>query len=485
MAAPVDPATTQTDTAPTSAATQVEPAPLPDQIDVETAYDRHLVWFTMLNDQLDHSPDNAKSYAQTVELLRKSMDAEPGADFEMQDGEQEHGDYIVRMATLDLMRYLPYAELGYRFKQSAILRFFLHYSWYKPSIDDADIVRSRLTRNQATNIDHVAAYERKHWKVEFAPAPSSQDPKAGLLSLWTDASGAYNVTQTIAMTGQDIRTALEKGADKDARNKDGCTTLMIASLNGNIGVVNALLSAGADTEVRDNNGLTALIYAAHAGQSQAVSALIEAGANKETTHNKGGTALMEASALGNVDVVKTLLKAGANIDAKQPSTGITALILAADVGKTEVVKILIDAGANKEAKSAGIGTALIGAIAMGRIGCVKLLVAAGADIETKNEQGSTPLMVAAALNRLDVVQILIAAGAKVNAFGKNRITALTCAAMLCRPQVTIALLKAGANKTLKDRDGHDALYYAMHAVDVSQKDQRATIAALKSVVTKK
>ena len=56
-----------------------------------------------------------------------------------------------------------------------------------------------------------------------------------------------------------VQALLAKGADVNAKDNDGATALMLASQNGHLDVVQALLAKGADVNAKANDGVTALI----------------------------------------------------------------------------------------------------------------------------------------------------------------------------------------------------------------------------------
>lgn len=58
-----------------------------------------------------------------------------------------------------------------------------------------------------------------------------------------------------------IKTLLEAGAKVESKNKEGQTALMMASSNGLINNVRALVLAGSDFSQRDDEGRDALAYA--------------------------------------------------------------------------------------------------------------------------------------------------------------------------------------------------------------------------------
>ena len=71
-------------------------------------------------------------------------------------------------------------------------------------------------------------------------------------------------------------------------NNVGKTALMLASGNGHIDIVNALIESGAD-DLTDNEGTTALMYAAEYGTTEIYQAFINARADAGMTDNSGVT----------------------------------------------------------------------------------------------------------------------------------------------------------------------------------------------------
>jgi len=115
---------------------------------------------------------------------------------------------------------------------------------------------------------------------------------------------------------------LQAGADVNAHDQKGVTSLMIASFSGNVEGVEALLKRGAMVNERDIDGKTALHYAAENRQgADVIAALVKAGAdlNRQSAptarYLPGATPLIIAAAMGNVQAAKLLLDAGADQNA--------------------------------------------------------------------------------------------------------------------------------------------------------------------------
>jgi ankyrin repeat protein len=128
------------------------------------------------------------------------------------------------------------------------------------------------------------------------------------------ATSAFNVART--GTPQDVQTAINKGADVNARQNGGMTPLMLAAgFNEDPEVATTLLEAGANVDAQNKNGETALMWAAQYNTNpEMIATLLKAGAKIETqTKALGQTALMWAASYNtNPEVVTILLKAGAD-----------------------------------------------------------------------------------------------------------------------------------------------------------------------------
>ena len=158
-----------------------------------------------------------------------------------------------------------------------------------------------------------------------------------------------------AGTAEDVRQALHSGANVDAKDAEGMTSLMhAAKSNVDLEVVNVLLLAAAekgpwyklgkkvDVNAGNKEGMTALMFAVEKSSPDVVQVLLDAEADVNDRDKQGKTVLMFAVEREcNPEVVETLLKAGANIDAMDKG-GMTALMWA-ETEKScseEVMKLL-------------------------------------------------------------------------------------------------------------------------------------------------
>ncbi|MGO8693737.1 MAG: ankyrin repeat domain-containing protein [Rectinemataceae bacterium] len=149
---------------------------------------------------------------------------------------------------------------------------------------------------------------------------------AALASAYAQQADLFELVKTGSL--QDVKAAVDKGADVNARDPaNGWTPLMYAArYNQNPEVLNVLLKAGAKVDARADDGSTPLMCAALINANpEVISALLKAGADVNArSKGQGWTALICAASFNdNPEVIATLLRAGANEKVKD-STGRTA-----------------------------------------------------------------------------------------------------------------------------------------------------------------
>lgn len=174
-------------------------------------------------------------------------------------------------------------------------------------------------------------------EVATAPEPEPTGVSADLLK--AAAAGDLNRIQEL----------LTKGADIDARGKNGRTSLMLASMKGNTETVKLLLKKGSDINAKNDHGLTALNYAANKNQASVMRLLIRHGANVNQRGRTGDTPLIKAAGRGNIEAATALRDYGADVNARN-SGGQTALMRAALNGQSAMVRFLLENGADAKAR---------------------------------------------------------------------------------------------------------------------------------------
>jgi ankyrin repeat protein len=209
-----------------------------------------------------------------------------------------------------------------------------------------------------------------------APAPPAEGGSMTNDARLHDAAGAGDVGA--------IRGLLGAGLPIDARDTDGRTPVMVATVARQTEAVRALVEAGADVDIRDNRLDNVFLYAGANGLLDILRIANEAGADPAITNRFGGIALIPASERGHVEVVRYLL-AESDVDVDHVNRlGWTALleaIILSDGGPAhqEIVRLLLDAGADPDLADGDGVTPLAHARSRGYDEIAALLVAAGAE----------------------------------------------------------------------------------------------------------
>ena len=132
-----------------------------------------------------------------------------------------------------------------------------------------------------------------------------------------------------------VNALLDAGANPNIGH--GTTSLHLASKEGNLPVVQALLAKDAAVNVVDDDGATPLYFASGDGHLPVMQALLAKGAAVDAAANDGAKPLHIASHNGHLPVVQALLAKGAAVDATRHDS-VTPLCLASQGGHLEVVQ---------------------------------------------------------------------------------------------------------------------------------------------------
>ena len=130
------------------------------------------------------------------------------------------------------------------------------------------------------------------------------------------------------------------------------------------------------------------------GDAGLIDALLKAGADPNERLRSGETALMMASRTGNVTAMKVLLDRGADVNAKETLRGTTALMWAADQGHPAAVKLLIERGADVERPLESRLAAKADGAVSGK--CRTARRPRGGESQPRNRQAPSPTSAAAA-----------------------------------------------------------------------------------------
>ena len=309
-----------------------------------------------------------------------------------------------------------------------------------------------------------------------------RDGNTPLHASWT---GYPPVAHLLLELGADPTLVNDEGQVADPMSCDHWNTEVFARI-ATAEATAACLEAGADANARDENGNTPLLLAtlnrgggtdgAPASEDPAVVlVLLEAGADVNARNERGGTALLQAAGgkvagpgrgrheyVENPAIVAALLAAGAEVGVSAPS-GRTPLHEAASVEGPETVAMLIEAGVDVHARDSDGNTPLLAAASGGLRdrAVLEILVEAGADVNDRNERGQTVLertLRSPAVT--DVVRGLLELGADVNAPGFLGFPLNHAAGQGDNPELVTLLLDAGADVQASSRGGRSPLHSA-------------------------
>lgn len=239
----------------------------------------------------------------------------------------------------------------------------------------------------------------------------------------------------------EVRRLLHDGADVNASDPWGMTSLVLVIRGADTHIAKELLNQGAHPDVLDIDGRSPLHWAAAEGRKELASVLVNLGVNVNAVDTSGRTSLHLAVCFKRHDILPLLLDLGCLLD-QEDNDGFTPLHMAATYNAAE---------------------------------CAVVLMKRGASQGTLNQHGQTPLMVAAATDE-KVSLAMIAHGAdasRLNQVGLKGLTALHAAARGGLTQRLLELIDAGADPHVRHR-GKNAFDEAVDA------DQRHTLAALQA-----
>ncbi len=141
---------------------------------------------------------------------------------------------------------------------------------------------------------------------------------------------------------------------------EAVTAFMQAATEGNASQIRAALETGMPANQIDENQNSALILASYNGQVEAMQALLTAHADINQPCSQGITALMMACGPapdGFPDAVRLLIKNGAEVNTTDQIESFTALMYAAVEGLSSVTDLLLAAGADPSMKDVDGDTA--------------------------------------------------------------------------------------------------------------------------------
>ena len=151
--------------------------------------------------------------------------------------------------------------------------------------------------------------------------------------------GDRRLVESMIRIGVDVDYP-ERGLAAIAPFGSAWTPIMHAAAEGHEEIVSILIQAGANVNAKNEIGKTSLMFPAHYGFFSIAEMLLENGANTDDVANDSGwSALIAASLNGHRDIVRLLLAHGADQNIRDNS-GKTALMWAEEHGHRRVARTL-------------------------------------------------------------------------------------------------------------------------------------------------
>ena len=290
----------------------------------------------------------------------------------------------------------------------------------------------------------------------------------------------------------EVKLQLDQGADIEAHDSEGYTSLMHAAHEGRLGVARLLLERKAKPTTTytysEKSSHIALLCASTRltpEHHEIATLLLENGADVNQVNCYNNTALMWAAYTGNVKLVQMLLERGAkvNVEDKYKKTAIsyafrkdvgeilfrhgeninhidykgsTPLNRAVLDGDEELIRFLLENGA--DVNSTGGYAPLISAVEYyeRHKNNLKILLEYGVDINHIHSDGYTALGIAIDAGNVEGATLLLEHGANPN-IGH---LPLTCAAHQGNTELVLLLLKYNASIDLQDAKKRTPLMHA-------------------------
>lgn len=306
------------------------------------------------------------------------------------------------------------------------------------------------------------------------PALRVPDPSHWMVFYYPREPSKQEVDETISR----LRLQLHYGANVDAANEIGQTTLIHAVRSMQWELARFLLRAGANPSHEDSKGETALSWLVRHLQKSAwefealeevITTLVAAQANLEVVYDKKNTLILRAAqSPTGCHAVKFLLAAGANphvSDDQCRNTVMLASQLEDDCQASLTVKLFLDAGVSANTRDSTGNSALMLAAYRGIHGkksitkTLQTLLSVGVDANDRDLNGKTVLM-AVASREIECeaeIRVLVDAGADIDATDEEGRTALAYCIYHGRGYNIANLLTAGANPNLADQQGRTPL----------------------------
>ena len=269
-----------------------------------------------------------------------------------------------------------------------------------------------------------------------------------------------------------IEVLVSQGCHVDSRDKDGVTPLMLSALNDEPSAFQWLLQNSADPCLKDNNGSSLLHYATQGENTSIMNKLLSLGLDIDSRDTQGDTPLMFAAAFDKQSAFQVLIENGADPSLKDDK-GFSLLHCAVQGGNPSIINKLLLLGLDIDSrrKVPLDFTPLMSAAADGKQSAFELLIQNGADPSLKDYCEENLLHFAARGGDITIINKLLSLGLDINSRSLPGETPLMHAAADGKQSAFETLIQNGADPFLKDNDGSNLLHHAANGGNTSIIDK--------------
>ena len=256
----------------------------------------------------------------------------------------------------------------------------LHYAALRSGPPMVELLIAHGANPDAKNHEGQAPLHYAAWRHNALAAQALGDGGANLEI--PDDYGRTPLLLTARETGNVVfgRMLFDLGADVDATDTFGDSSLLLAAWRGFRAFVDVLLDRGARLPADPKKRGELFVYSCERSLARLFNVMIRRGADVTIPDRNGGTLLHAAAAGGDATVIERLIASGLDPD-ETDRYGRTPLHWAADKGRAEAVRLLLDRGADPSRRDRGGATAFNIAREKDRSEIAEMLEQAGSPTE--------------------------------------------------------------------------------------------------------
>lgn len=205
--------------------------------------------------------------------------------------------------------------------------------------DDPEVIEWVLDKGLDVNAPNAhgntpASFGESNGKINALKYLAQKGADVNLENLWLRSNPKLTIEliQWLRSKGYNIRA-----------EKNGL--MHCAAYNGQIDIIEYLMSEGIDVNIKDEEGKTPIYYATKKGKFKAIKYLYEHGADLKTQDDKGDTLMHIAARKGKVHIIQWLLDKDVPVDSRN-FEGKTPVNGAAQKGKLSIIEYLGKKGAD-------------------------------------------------------------------------------------------------------------------------------------------